>query len=248
MCGDGWLYHYPKKGDYKIGLKAKDKDFVEKFNQILCTLLKRDILYPIRERVDNHPKHSNQYEVKGYSKSLFKFLEKGLPNFRRYVQPFPADFIRGFADSEASAVKAKQTKSGQISFPNTDLQLIQYVKELLRELEIKTTNMCVWKYKNKKMKPRYDFYICQRPQIEKYAKLIGFGIKRKQKTLEKLLRYIRTGSNRRWSPEERQLLKKLYPKMSNRELSQKFGRSIGAIKIQAYLIDLYKNYGTPAHR
>ncbi|MDT7878147.1 MAG: LAGLIDADG family homing endonuclease, partial [Candidatus Caldarchaeales archaeon] len=135
--GDGYAYRRRRtiKGynHVWIGLKAKDKEFVEEFTRCLAKVLNR------REIRPGYRRSSGRYVVEVKSKTLYELLKKpvDLHRLKKYIEHCEkcvAAFIRGFADSEGSV-----DKNGHIFILNTDQRLPIYVKELLRRLGIEST-------------------------------------------------------------------------------------------------------------
>jgi len=135
--GDGYTYRRRRtiKGynHVWIGLKAKDKEFVEEFARCLAKVLNR------REIRPGYRRSSGRYVVEVKSKTLYELLRKpvDLDRLKKYIEHCEkcvAAFIRGFADSEGCA-----NKRGYIFILNTDLRLLTYIMELLRRLGIEST-------------------------------------------------------------------------------------------------------------
>jgi intein-encoded DNA endonuclease-like protein len=191
--GDG--YTYKSGGDCFIGLKAKDKEFVEKFGRCLGNVLGRR---PIRPR-----KEAEKYAAVAVSRTLHELLKKpvDLKRIKSYVEHCPkcaAAFLRGLFDSEGHVHKA-----GYIYLHNTDYDLLVYAQKLLwKYFGIESTGP--WPHKRKgttmhdprtgkQYKINEDcYYIYIRAEsLPKFYRHIGFTIPRKQKRLEDYLR--RTG-------------------------------------------------------
>jgi intein-encoded DNA endonuclease-like protein len=135
--GDGYAYRRGRaiKGyrDVVVGLKARDREFVEEFARCLANVLGSRQIRP------RYVKSSGRYVVEAESKTLYELLKKpvDLERLKKYIEHCErcmAAFLRGFADSEGSV-----NKRGYIFILNTDLRLLIYVKELLRRLGIEST-------------------------------------------------------------------------------------------------------------
>jgi intein-encoded DNA endonuclease-like protein len=197
--GDGYAYRRRRTirgyNDVWIGLKAKDKEFVEEFARCLAKVLGRRQIRP-RFRDD-----VGKYVVKVRSQTLYELLRKpvDLKRLKKYIEHCErcvAAFIRGFADSEGSV-----RKDGSVTIYNTDLRLLTYVKDLLRRLSIESTGPILStrrgtvtqdprtgrKYPRKK--DCYHIYI-RTSSYTNFYKYIGFTIKRKQQRLEEYIRRI----------------------------------------------------------
>ena len=172
-----------------IGLKARDREFVEEFARCLAKVLgRREIRPRFRDDV-------GKYVVEVESKTLYELLRKpiGLDRLKKYVEHCErcvAPFLRGFVDSEGSV-----NKRGYIFILNTDLRLLTYIMYLLRRFNIESTGpgshvrrgtiindpgtgkQCVTN------KDVYVIYIRASSNINFY-RYIGFTITRKQIRLE----------------------------------------------------------------
>ncbi len=118
VAGDGFAYLSSHQA--KIGLAAKDREFVEEFARCLAKVLNRP---PPKPRLDRR----GRYVVKVQSKMLYGILKKpldlnGIRQFVEHCDRCRASFIRGFADSEGGVAR------GEICIVNTDLKLLYYFK------------------------------------------------------------------------------------------------------------------------
>jgi intein-encoded DNA endonuclease-like protein len=191
--GDGYAYRRRRtvKGysDIVVGLKARDREFVEEFGRCLAKVLGRR---PIRPR---YMRSSGRYVVEVESKTLYELLRKpvdlGRPKpYVEHCERCVAAFLRGFADSEGSV-----DKNGNITIYNTDLRLLTYVRELLRRLNIESTGPMLKARrgtifydprtgkKYTRNKDEYYIYIRASSNIYFYRN-VGFTITRKQARLE----------------------------------------------------------------
>jgi intein-encoded DNA endonuclease-like protein len=188
--GDG--YTYEGSSDYVIGLRAKDKEFVEDFGRRLGNVLGRA---PIRPRKD-----ARRYIVEAASKTLYELLRKpiDLKRIRKHVEhclKCTAAFLRGLFDSEGCV-----SKEGYIKLYNTNYEVLAYAQKLLlRRFGIESTGPWPNKQKGtttydprtgKPYKANEDsYYIYVRTEgLLKFYLYIGFTIPRKQKRLEGYLR------------------------------------------------------------
>ena len=175
--GDGYTTS-EKNDDYVIGLKAKDKEFVEDFGRRLGNVLGRKPIKP------KFKKNEGKYVAKAKSKTLYELLRKpiDLKRIKKYVEHCPkctAAFLRGLFDSEGCV-----SKEGYIYLHNTNYELLVYAQKLLwKYFGIDSTGP--WPGKN-----CYYIYI-RAESLPKFYRYVGFSIRRKQKRLEEYLR--RTG-------------------------------------------------------
>jgi intein-encoded DNA endonuclease-like protein len=172
-----------------IGLKAKDREFVEEFAGCLAKVLGRKQIRP-RFRDD-----VGKYVVEVGSKTLYELLKKpvDLDRLKKYIEHCErcmAAFIRGFADSEGSV-----DKNGKIIIYNTNIELLRYVIVLLKRLDVESTGPKLNTRRGTIIHdPRtgkkyvtnmdcYRIYIRSRSSVSFY-KHVGFTIRRKQIRLE----------------------------------------------------------------
>jgi len=174
--GDGYTY---EEGDgCVIGLKAKDKEFVEEFGRRLANVLGRELIRP------KFRKDEGLYVAEVESKTLHELLKKpiDLKRIKKYVEHCPkcvAAFLRGLFDSEGHV-----HKRGYIYLHNTNYELLVYAQKLLwRYFGIESTGP--WPHKQKE---GYYYIYIRAESLPKFYQLIGFTIRRKQKRLEDYLR------------------------------------------------------------
>jgi intein-encoded DNA endonuclease-like protein len=191
--GDGYTYRRKHAIKYynnvKIGLKARDREFVEEFGRCLAKVLgRRQIRRRFRDDVE-------KYVVEVKSKTLYELLRKplDLDRLKKYIEHCErcmAAFLRGFADSEGSV-----KKSGYIFILNTDLRLLTYIMDLLRRLGIESTGPML---KARRGTIKHDrrtgkqyisnegcYYIYIRASSNmSFYRYVGFTITRKQARLE----------------------------------------------------------------
>jgi intein-encoded DNA endonuclease-like protein len=194
VLGDG--YAYEASYGHIIGLKAKDKEFVEDFGRRLGNVLGRKAIRPRKDI-------AGRYIAEVASKTLYELLRKpvDLKRIRRYVEHCPkcaAAFLRGLFDSEGCV-----SEKGYIVLHNTNYDLLVYAQRLLwRYFGIESTGPWPSKQKGtpmhdprtgKQYKTNEDCYYIYigAESLPKFYRYIGFTIRKKQKRLEEYLR--RTG-------------------------------------------------------
>jgi intein-encoded DNA endonuclease-like protein len=197
--GDGYIRRnkHTIKGynTVRIGLEVKDREFAEEFGRCLAKVLGRRQIKP------RYRKDTGKYVAEARSQTLYELLKKpvdldGLKKYIEHCERCMAAFLRGFVDSEGSV-----DKSGHIRITNTDYELLEYVKGLLKRLGIETTGPkpkyrqgSIARFRNgsyKRRKDGYYIYIRAGSNINFY-KIIGFTIERKQRRLENYVRRHRT--------------------------------------------------------
>jgi intein-encoded DNA endonuclease-like protein len=194
ILGDG--YSGERSHGHIIGLRAKDKEFVEEFGRCLGNVLGREPIRPkFREDV-------GKYYVEAVSRTLYELLRRpiDLKRIKKYVEhckKCTAAFLRGLFDSEGHV-----SKRGCIILYNSNYEALAYAQRLLRRFGIESTGPWLHKRKGttihdhktgkhyKANKDCYYLYI-RAESLLKFYRNIGFTIRRKQKRLEEYLR--RTG-------------------------------------------------------
>ncbi len=130
-AGDGYTCVRKHEHRYIIGLKSKDADYALEFARCLEVVTgSKPYIGKLR---------GGLYVVEGCSKTLCELLKKPLdieklrPYIEYSVETMTA-FLRAFFDSEGCV-----EKNGAIYVYNTDLRLLNYVRELLLKLNIDVT-------------------------------------------------------------------------------------------------------------
>jgi len=190
VAGDGTIRIIEKKYDYTIRLASKDVEHAMEFAR--CFEVVTGSKPWIGKRRDG------LYIVEGYSRTLCELLKKPLDieKLRYYIEysvETMTAFLRAFFDSEGSV-----DKKGRIYVFNTDLVILNYVKELLLKLNIEVTGPHLGTkrgtpFYDKKMektyytkKDEYYLYVLASSR-RRFAELIGFTIRRKMERLMKAL-------------------------------------------------------------
>lgn len=203
ILGDGSIsvtkFNYSWRGKMReiinrgITLRCKDKDFAEHFHLCLSKILKNPVHSPYLYE------GTRLWIVSAQSKQLNDFL-RSKPF--HVAEEFPADFIRGFADSDGSGFyysdKYHRKPFVRISLDNTNLELLEQVKDLLWGkfgIESRIYNVGMKNGFIKKTGQHiiarhtaYKLFILKRASVAKFASEIGFNIKRKQDKIEEGMR------------------------------------------------------------
>ncbi|MEM1979893.1 MAG: LAGLIDADG family homing endonuclease [Candidatus Caldarchaeum sp.] len=191
VIGDGTTKR-TKSGDFVMMFRVKDKEFAEEFSKRIANVLGRQALKP-RVLKDG------RWAIEIKSKILYELLKKPIDIER--IRPFVEHcekcvgaFIRGFFDAEGIV-----RKDGTMTVVNTDFNLLLYVRDLLRKINVETTSepklhtpagTSVRGRNGKVYKTRKDLYYLQirKSSNENFYDMVGFTIDRKRKRLEEYLR------------------------------------------------------------
>jgi len=199
LAGDGWVETVPS---YCIGLEVIDDDFRETFTEAIKTVygIVCKILWNCRAYI-----HSKNVvaDLLGYKVS-FRTEDWSIPEEVKCAsEEIWSSYLRGFADSEGY-VKG----SPLIELKSINIMGLLEIRELLNNLGIKsrirTDNYHV-----------YYVQITSKYNLNRFAKRIGFSIRRKQEKLNLILnRYIMTDEES-WRPEQtsKYFYEKLVPQM-----------------------------------
>lgn len=192
MFGDGALSFNEKKQDYALALEAKDKDFVEKFAGCTSVLLGKEKPFCVCAA------HEGLFSTKARSKRLYYFVKSIKENFevgKPFVEAFPADFVRGLADSEGTASFSSKTRRLCLVVAHSvNLELLKFTQELLwkkfaiqTELRrTKTAGMNDSIINGRlivRTKDLYALSIYKFDKQKKYAVFVGFTMTRKNQKL-----------------------------------------------------------------
>jgi intein-encoded DNA endonuclease-like protein len=187
--GDAFLNVKLKSYQYRIRLRAVDREFVEAFNQAVS-------------RVLGCPPHrlwkgvtEKETHVEFGSYLLHKFLLQPLEALKPFIehnQRCVAAFLKGFFDSEGS-VEVR----GIVSASNTDLALLRYVQFLLskymgistRGPYLGTRKGSVLTRRGKSYRRNSDCYsiAINKSLLRKFQEEIGMTIDRKRRRIERIL-------------------------------------------------------------
>lgn len=184
LVGDGCICEV----NYQITLGAIDKEFVEKTSSFLQKVMGRERPYPIfiRERKGSWRK---LYIVNALSEEFYEYLKQGWSMHRDVIERCPEDFLMGLFDSEGGVYVNGRQKDVRLT--NTNRELIFYTQELLKKLGI---SALIYEEIRNKYRTCYHLLIRRYEDIIKFAKRVGFTIKRKE---EKLLVIVSEFQKRR---------------------------------------------------
>jgi hypothetical protein len=162
---------------YEVQLAVRDRDFANEFNKCISKILRKDGGYSIFER-------GGYYAVRVTNRILYEFLKKPWKMHKQIIEKFPAEFLRGFFDSEGCVHRR------MIAVSNTNLGLIKYIKSLLKRHFSITTAPKIYSESyvtQKGLRKCYRLEINRKESRLRFYRFIGFSIARKQETLRKML-------------------------------------------------------------
>lgn len=137
LYGDGWVCRSLRQYGgfrHRIGLNAKDREFVECFRAALTQIgLHSSRVYTRKDK--KHESWSTQFLVCAYSKPFCKWFKSlALDDVYKLLQTaeMKREFIRGFYESEGSLNKSKGYF--RLTITNTNLELLRIMRQILKEL------------------------------------------------------------------------------------------------------------------
>jgi len=197
--GDGTLALDRRNCKHHVILRVKDFDFATEWGRCLATAF--GIKKPYRPVWD---KVNRRWSVKASSILLHMILSRARNNpwiTSPYLEEYPAEALQGLFDAEGNVDGAFY----HIRLRNAEMQLLKLARHLLQKLDV-NSKIYTWKQqlyvkdpKSKKIYQRkqniaYCLVISRRENIVRFAKKVGFRIRRKQKALEGLLQKYRSTS------------------------------------------------------
>ena len=190
--GDGTLAVDRRNCKHHVILRVKDFDFATEWGRCLATAF--GVKKPYRPVWD---KVNRRWDVKASSILLYMILSRARKNpwiTLPYLEEYPAEALQGLFDAEGNVDGAFY----HIRLRNAEMQLLKLTRHLLRKLDI-DSKIYTWKQQlyvkdpegrkiyRRKQDVAYCLVISRRESIVKFAKKVGFRIRRKQKALEDLL-------------------------------------------------------------
>ncbi|WP_456395721.1 LAGLIDADG family homing endonuclease [Thermococcus sp.] len=167
---------------YRIRLKVIDRDFAQSFERALRTMGANP-----RTGFERNRGRANRWWVEVTNKELFMFLKGPKERLFEVAGAYPKEFLRGFFDSEGSAIV--YPNRARVEASNYDLEILELCKELLERLGIHSK---IYKTKRKGQtvvirgkEYRYNsdlftLRIYQQDSVYRYTVEVGFSIQRKQ--------------------------------------------------------------------
>lgn len=248
LIGDGFI-SFPRIGGGWVGLSVKDKDFAEYF----------------KEKIDKWSrKKSRLFFYRGFWKvhltsvvvaTVFKKFD--IKKIVTYTMGIKCMFLKGLFDSEGTV----DLKAKTIRFYNSDLKLINIVRNLLESIGIETRLLKreseIHRIEGREflVKPVYCIYISRYKNIKTFYENIEFSILRKQKILRSCLEtysYV----PEKWTKKDIELLessiklKNLENKSINsisKEIAKDMGMSLSSIRRALYRYKLVGSNGYDRH-
>jgi len=174
-------------------LWVKDRDFSEKSARCLSKVMGKH--YRIYKNKKGY------WVAQAFGKSLVNFMCEPWDHHKSIIEAYPADFLEAFFDGEGNVAerrggKHQQYTYGHVGVTNTNLEILEYIRNLLQERFLIHSNIYKVKKSRISKKDCYVLRIYRTSNIRQFYKMIGFSIARKKKRLEKILREMK--SNHYW--------------------------------------------------
>jgi intein-encoded DNA endonuclease-like protein len=199
VSGDGSTSKIMKGKSYfsgRIGYASIDRELSLRVGVLMAKVLGRKKPYrPYWSEA------TGVFLVESRSKELCEIIQGGLASLRSLILDYPRRFLRGIYDAEGCpSIKTKSRRLyPRVLLTNSDPEILELTKNLLRKLGIATTmelNTKAGKRKRIKGKDtltrRDVFNICigRFAMVRKFARMIGFRIPAKQRILQEVVRAI----------------------------------------------------------
>jgi len=171
----------------RFKLEAIDRDFVKEFLRCLSKVMGR----PYKM----HKKGKGTWVARGYGKALIDFMKEPLDLHKPIIELYPADFWRAFFDGDGhiTEIRKKGCVYGCVGATNTNLEIIEYVRDLLQK--IFSLHPTIGR-DDRKRKVCYAVRLYRMGDVKRFHDLIGFSIERKKRRPQDILR--RMESNPSW--------------------------------------------------
>ncbi len=229
MKGDGSRTSYKPQGKEEIRLSVRDADFASHFNGAIAQVLERERPNKVRLEAREDKDGAVFFRVRYSSIQLAEFLDRNLSSTRQFVEVHPADYLRGFFDSDGSSTP--NIERGRLYLrilgSNTNLETLNYVKKLLLErFSIASSiyidreagySSLVYHKVVIKRKTLYRLSISRQDSVRAFAESIGFSIKRKQCVLDDGLRLVEAYGSREATRHWHELYEKVGRRWRRRE-------------------------------
>ncbi|USS41145.1 DNA endonuclease [Thermococcus aggregans] len=175
---------------YRLRLKVVDKEFAEAFARALREIGANPMIY---EESDGRRK---RFVTEATSKGLYQLLKRSKEVLFEIARNHPTAFLKGFFDSEGTFNFDSKRRYGYLSASNYDMGVLEFCRELLKDLGIesritltkkKGTKVKIWGKEYEYSSDLYEIRIYRKENILKFYQLIGFTILRKQQLLKEYL-------------------------------------------------------------
>lgn len=223
LKGDGWIQIPRIKGilSYRLYLTTKDHDFMNSFLEAIFKILNRRYSVWFSKRAKDDKR--KYYTTCVYSKKLVLFLKS--KDIKNVITAYPAEFIKGFADSEGTVGERC------IYLSNTNLVTLKVICSILLNV-FKISSSIRIHSKGKKI--CYVLTIAGRKNLNLFFEKVGFSIARKALALKQVLASYKTeiirGSLQPFSEEEKEFIKTNYMKLTDEKIARALSRSPFSIK------------------
>ncbi|WP_457753180.1 LAGLIDADG family homing endonuclease [Thermococcus sp.] len=186
--GDGSI-HQKSNGRYLIKLKVVDKEFAETFSKALLSLGVNSTF-----GFERDASRVNRWYVEASNKELFMFLDRPIDKLIESAKDYPAEFLRGFFDSEGyPIIEAKNRFRVMVGVANSSLKIINTVRNMLAQLGINSIlrkshligqEVVIRGIKYSYNVDMYTLTISRKADVKRFAELVGFSSQTKMKKLQ----------------------------------------------------------------
>jgi len=178
ILSDGFFHIHPRSWSHAVELKTKDKGYIDAFVNALKIIGLKPSTYLDGE----------YFRTYAYSTDLYYLVTSG--EWRQYIDKdsqAKRGLLRGFFDGDGIALFP--------SIMNSNTTILEYVRKLLEELEIRTSPPIIYARKGSKawiakrnawLERKKDVYVIyiHPDDYRRFRDIIGTSIERKRKLLE----------------------------------------------------------------
>ena len=206
--GDGWSDE--NDGGKRMLLKVRSYDFANEFATSAAKILQKTDSYWVRRIVDET---GMWYLVKVTSFMLYDFVNQPLATLRKYIQPFPGGFLRGFFTAEGNPTVSVAKRNGPLldvglDLSNSEYGLLDFCRLLLAALGYHPSRIRLVQPAGtltnlaRATKPGWLLTLLRFDDTQLFAASIGFADTKKQEKLSDAIFLIRKhgskGAAREW--------------------------------------------------
>lgn len=199
--GDGFEYCNTKRRIFRVGFRVKDKDFARHASSAVGFVLRRNPI-PLWTAKGYGGPNDVFHVFTADSWILRSFLRQRLESLLAVAMKFPREFLRGIFDAEGfvSISRCRNRMQIHVGIGMSSPRIIKVVRRvLLAEFGIASTGPYRTKAKARMMqghlarfkRTTYAIRISALAELEKFARLVGFSIRRKNRRLEDALKLRR---------------------------------------------------------
>jgi intein-encoded DNA endonuclease-like protein len=204
--GDGYQYCDSRNRIFRVGFRVKDRDFAKHASRAIAAVLRRGPVPLWTARGRGGPNDTFHVFSVG-SWSLRSFLRRNLEVQLAVAMKFPREFLRGIFDAEGfvSVGRCGNRIQVYVGIAMSDRRIIEAIRRiLLVEFGIATSGPYQKKGRPSMIqghvamfrRTTYEIRVSTHASVEKFAQVVGFSIRRKNRKLAGVLKLLRASDSR----------------------------------------------------